>query len=189
MILTILILIVLLWTFYTGWRRGMVGQLVYFIGYAITFFIATQKYEIVGQKLELWIPYPEAALNQTMTFYSSDMLLKLSHSFYAAMGFMLIMFIGWVLTHFIGIFFRSHRRNFIGRINRLCGGVLNMIFGYIGLFLILYVLTFIPINAIQLQLAQSPLAQWMIRNTPLLSEWIYQWWIVNISQPVLQKGM
>lgn len=182
MILTILILLVLLWTFYTGWRRGVIGQIIYFAGYSITFFVATQYYETLGQQLQLWIPYPEVALNQTMTFYQSSMLMQLNHSFYAAMGFMAIMFVGWLLTHFIGFLFRSRRHSLLGHINRLCGGIMNMIFGYIGIFLILYVLTLIPINSVQLQLAQSPLAQWMIRNTPMLSEWIYNWWIVNVPR-------
>lgn len=181
MILTFLILLVLLWTFYTGWRRGIIGQIVYFIGYGLSFVVASQYYEVLGEKLQLWIPYPEAALNQNMLFYQANQVLNLDQSFYAAMGFMTIMAIGWLLTHFIGVFFRSRGQGIVSHLNRFIGAIVNMIFGYIGIFLILYVLTLLPVDSIQTQLAQSQLAQWMIENTPALSEWIYTWWITNVQ--------
>lgn len=181
MILTVIILIVLIWTFYTGWRRGILGQIIYFLGYGLSFVLASRYYETLGEKLQLWIPYPEAALNQHLLFYQANAVLHLDRSFYAAMGFMLIMAIGWLVTHFIGTFFRSSGYGIISKVNRLCGGIINMIFGYIVIFLVLYVLTLLPINGIQLQLEQSQLAQWIIQNTPALSEWIYTWWITDMQ--------
>ena len=51
--LTILIIICLGTSFYAGYRRGLMLQIVYGVGYVLSFVVAQKKYRALGEKLEL----------------------------------------------------------------------------------------------------------------------------------------
>lgn len=187
MILSIIIIVLLLLAFYAGYRRGFLRELVYLAGYAVVFVAAAYWYQPLADKISLWIPYPTPEIGTTLGFYSQKLLLTLSKSFYAAVAFFMILFIGWLLVRLIGAL--CHRLTYIGsqssflRIaSGLIGGVIHTVVMYVFITLVLFLLSFIPLESVQTMLDDSPIATAMVKETPVISETIYQLWITNIQK-------
>lgn len=180
--LTIIILVLLLIGFYTGARRGLVLQIVYSVGYILSFAIAKLYYTDLAKKIELYIPYPSATESTHMVFFSQPLSFDLDGAFYGAVAFMLILFAGWLLTRFIGMFF--HKLMFfpiLKQLNTLGGGLISLLVMYVGIFLILSVLSLIPMESIQSLYETSGVAQFIVKKTPFFSKAIYEWWIVQMT--------
>ncbi|KRN27457.1 integral inner membrane protein [Lactobacillus selangorensis] len=178
--LDLLIIILLLYAIYAGARRGIALQLVYTIGYLLSFGLARLFFRQLGPSLELWIPYPSATLASDFTFFSSKVGLTLDKSFYAGIAFLMILFAGWLVTRFVAIFF--HQLTYVPfkkHINHIGGGLLGFLVVYCGITLVLSLLAVIPITAIQSLLAHSFLAGLMIQHTPILSHQIWTWWLLK----------
>ncbi|MGX7417507.1 CvpA family protein [Carnobacterium gallinarum] len=176
--LSIGIIIVLAIGFYGGARRGLVLQVVMTVGYLLSYLIARIYYIKLGANLELFVPYPSATENSKFVFFDHAMGLELDKAFYNAVAFMLILFVGWLLTRFIGsMLTKLTFFPVIKQANYLGGGILSFLVVYVGIFLVLYVAAMIPMEVIQGALRQSSLAQMIVKNTPILSNQIYQWWI------------
>ena len=62
----------------------------------------------------------------------------------------------------------------IGTVDRLAGGVLSLLVGYVIIFLVLLVLQLWPAEWWQLQLANSGLARLIIDQTPALAHLVLQ---------------
>lgn len=178
---TILCIIVIATGMYAGYRRGIVLEGVYAVGYMLSFFMASQKYQVIGDKIELFIPYPAPTRTTKLLFFDQKLLFDLDKGFYAALGFVIILFVGYLLTRFVGMLcygltFKSvFRKN-----NQLLGGILNGVLTYIGLVIALYMLSMIPLDRLQTALHNSTLARMMIEHTPMLSAQLYEWWIQKI---------
>lgn len=178
MLLTIAILIILVLGVYGGARRGLVLQLVMTLGYFISYFVASQYYKILGEKLNLFIPYPAASESTQFSFYNQAIGFGLDQAFYNGVAFMLILFIGWLLTRFVGRLLNSLTYiPVLKQVNTLGGAALAFIVSYTGIFLILVLLTMLPFDSIQKAFNDSRLAQMIVENTPILSKQIYDWWI------------
>lgn len=187
MMISFIIMVMLLLAFYVGYRRGFLREIVYLAGYAFVFYLATQWYQPLGEKLSLWIPYPTPELNTQLGFYSQKLLLTLSQSFYAAMAFCLILFIGWLLVRFIGLLcyrltYIGSQFTFISIASGLLGGVIHTVITYIFITMMLFVASFIPLQSVQDALDNSPIATAMIKETPVISNTIYRLWVTDIQQ-------
>ena len=55
--LGILFLLICLFAFYNGARRGVALQLVHLAGFVIAFFVALSNYKALGTHIELYVPY------------------------------------------------------------------------------------------------------------------------------------
>ena len=66
--LTILILLLLAFGFYTGAKRGLILQVLYSVGYLISYFVARIYYKEVASHLELYIPYPSVTPTSKLVF-------------------------------------------------------------------------------------------------------------------------
>lgn len=91
---------------------------------------------------------------------------------------MLIALIGWLVTNFVVMFFNKvvyydifKYANYIG------GGIINLLITYGIIFVMLFILSLIPIEFIQQQFVDSPLAYWIVSQTPILSETAAQAWL------------
>lgn len=167
--------------FYTGVRRGAALQLLYTLGYCITFICARLFYKPLGDKLELLIPYPTATEHSQMLFFDQETAIHLDKSFYAGVGFICILFIGWVIVRFLGIFFYQYTFVPIKQvINFWVGGFLGWFMMYIGIFFVLYLFSLIPISSIQDYFSQSALLRSIVKYTPYFSKLTYKLWITQI---------
>lgn len=182
MILTVVILFVLLLSLYSGARRGLVLQLVLTIGYAVSFWFALTYYQHLSEYAEMLIPYPTPTSSTSNPFvlYGMDFLFNLDGAFYKGVSFILILFAGWLVTRLIGGLF-----NFLADIpvvrtlNAIGGAILSFFVHYVGLFLVLLVLSTVPLPIIQNQFEASNVARNIVTTTPELSTQFYDWWIIE----------
>lgn len=179
--LTLGILCLLGIAFYSGARRGLAMQLVYSGGYFISYLVAQANYQKLAPRLELLIPYPSITEDSKMIFYNQDIALELDQAFYAAVAFLLILFTGWMITRFLAIFLR--KLTFIPILKQfdwIAGGALCLIVAYVGIFLLLTVASYVPIDAVQHQFEASTLARDIVSGTPILTKQIESLWITRM---------
>lgn len=180
--LTIVIIIALAVGFYTGFRRGLVLQSIRLLGYIITFVLATRYFEPLSRFVEMVIPFPSVQPDTTLTFYDEAASFLIDAAFYRVVTFILIGIIGWLLTNFLSILFsRVMYFDFLNQMDAIGGGVINLLITYVILFLFLFVLSLVPIEFIQQQFVDNPIAYSIVSNTPFLSNFAAETWLqVNI---------
>ncbi len=172
------ILILLAIAFYSGARRGFALQIVYTVGYTISLIVARTFYQELATHLELLIPYPAATEDSKMVFFSAAEALHLDKAFYGAVAFLLILFLGWLVTKFVAIFFRKLTfLPVVKQLNTFGGGILNFVVVYVGIFLVLFVLSMVPLDTIQNLFRNSFLASFIVEHTPFFSKTVYDWWV------------
>ena len=176
--LTLIIVLSLLWGIYTGVRRGLILQVVYTVGYFISFLVAREYYAVVAEKIDLLVPYPSIELGKELLFYSEQVSFVLDQAFYNGLAFILLLFAGWLVTRFVGSMLNSLAFfPIIKQLNELGGAALGFLIQYIGIFLLLTLASMIPLDFIQQLYVDSDLAAWMVSETPYFSRLIYEWWI------------
>ncbi|MBO0476629.1 CvpA family protein [Vagococcus sp. DIV0080] len=181
MMLTILIILCLGTSFYAGYRRGLMLQLVYGLGYVASFVVAQSQYKALGKKLELLVPYPAPTEKTSLVLFDKNLIFDLDKAFYAGFAFILIVFIGWLLTRFVGMLcYGLTFRPVIQKGNDLAGGVLNALLTVVGLTLCLTLLAMVPLDFIQNLFKKSSLARFLVDSTPIISNLLHNWWITKI---------
>jgi len=179
--LTILILFFLGTSFYAGYRRGFLLQGVYSVGYILSFMAARMYYKNLGRKLELLVPYPSPTQTTKLVLFDKSLIFDMDKAFYAGFAFVFIVFVGWALTRFIGMFcYKLTFKPIIKRGNDLIGGILNVILTLVGLTLFLTLLAMIPMDFIQKLFQKSFLARAFVSSMPVISNWLNNWWITKI---------
>lgn len=179
--LNLLILFILLIAFFSGARRGFTMQIFYTIGYILSFIAAQHFYKSLASHLELYIPYPAVTSNSKMVFFDQTFSFRLDEAFYAGVAFLLILFAGRLITRFIGIFVHSLTYvPILRQVDWIAGGVLSVALAYVTIFLLLSLLSFVPVAAIQDQFSGNSLAHFIVDKTPFLTDKIQNLWIDNV---------
>lgn len=180
MLLSLIIILLLLLSLYSGAKRGLVLQLVLTIGYVISFYFALTYYKTVSEWVEMLVPYPSpsASAESPFVLYGQEITFSLDQGFYNGAAFIGILVIGWILTRFIGGLLNFLTKiPVVKQLNAIGGSVVGFIVQYVGVFLILFLLSMIPISFIQSQFESSALARVIVSETPELSSNIYNWWV------------
>ncbi len=176
--MTLGIIFILFIGMYSGARRGLVLQLILTVGYALSYYFASQYYLKAADHLKLLVPYPQASLNDTFVYYDQAIALHLDDAFYNGISFLLLLGIGWLLTRFVGGLLNGVTAlPIIKQVNKLGGAVLGGVVSYVAIFLLLFILTMLPLGFIQEQFAHNALAQSIVEHTPKISHQIYEWWV------------
>lgn len=176
--LTIIIVILLFWGVYTGVRRGLILQVVYTVGYFLSFVIARNYYVLVADKINLLVPYPSIEFGKELVFYNEQVSFILDQAFYNGLAFVLILAAGWLVTRIVGSMLNSLAfLPIIKTLNNLGGGILGFLIQYIGIFLVLTLASMMPVDIIQQQFSESELAYRIVSDTPYISQAIYEWWV------------
>ncbi|PTY87310.1 CvpA family protein [Heyndrickxia sporothermodurans] len=176
----LVILLILIIGFFVGLKRGFILQLIHITGFIIAFAVAYMYFKDLAPHLKLWIPYPALDENKSISMLLSG--LNLEDAYYRAIAFAIIFFATKIILHIIG-----SALDFVARIpilkqlNVWAGGILGLLEVYLIIFIILYIGALLPIESIQHALDQSFIAKGIIKNTPILSNQIENWWISNIS--------
>lgn len=179
--LTLVILFAILLSFYSGYRRGLAYQLVFVVGYALSFVVAMMFYQRLGSHLDLFVPYPSVTSNSKMVYYSIEQAFNLDKAFYAGTAFILILVIGWLLPHLIAIFFKDLLfRVMIPQYDGLIAGILQVFIVYLAIFLLLKAVSFVPMALVQDQLEKSGLARFIIEHSLFLSPMFENLWVTRI---------
>lgn len=176
--LSIIIVIALAFGFYNGYRRGLIMQVLRLIGYIVSMVLATQFYKPLSEVVEMVVPFPAIRPDSQLVLYNEAVSLTIDQAFYRVITFVLIALIGWLVTNFVVMFFNKvvyydifKYANYIG------GGIINLLITYGIIFVMLFILSLIPIEFIQQQFVDSPLAYWIVSQTPILSETAAQAWL------------
>ena len=101
--LSILLVLILIWHFYIGYSRGIILQTYYFIASIVSLVIASQFYQILAEKITLWIPYSNASQGATVNFFTDVNIFDLDQVYYA--GVALQPFMWWFICFFVSSVF------------------------------------------------------------------------------------
>lgn len=178
--LSLLIVLLLIYGFYMGARRGLAMQAFYTIGYAVFFALALLTFRFLGPKFEMIVPYPSANLGSEFAFFSTKVGMELDNAFYRAFAFIFVCFIGWIIMRFAGLYFK--RLTYVpmsNDVNLLSGGILGFIVTYMTIFMILMIMAMIPVSGIQHALSHSFVASAIIEASPIVSKWLPSLWIAS----------
>ena len=175
--LDLAVLIIFCFGFLIGLKRGFILQLIHLTGFIIASIIAYLYYEQLAPKLTLWVPYPNISTDLTLPFVFDNV--NLEDAYYRAIAFVVIFFAVKILLQIIGSML-----DFVAQIpvlkqlNILGGGMLGFIEVYLIMFILLFIAALLPIESIQGSITNSILAEFMIKNTPILSQLIQDLWII-----------
>ncbi|NYF25098.1 CvpA family protein [Sporosarcina sp. JAI121] len=175
--LDLLIIILLFGGLVTGFRRGLIVQIIHMTGFIIALAVAYSYYKQLAEKFVLWIPYPGVTAGSKLSM-SVDKL-DLDETFYRLLAFVLIfLVVKFVFQLIASMFDFLTYLPVLGFLARITGAVFGFIEFYILMFLILYLLAMLPIDFVQDQISNSLLAKSMFEHTPLLSETVKKWWYI-----------
>lgn len=176
--LSFVILLALAYFFYAGARRGMWLQLIHVAGYLLSLLLAMLLYKPVGNALTLLVPYPSATEQSQFVFFTNKVGLTLDTAFYRGVGFIVVLLLGWLATRLVALFFHDLTyRQVDRRLSIVVGGGLNVLMGYLFIFLLLYLLALVPLTEIQNLLANSFMAKTIVRYSPGLTQFFTTLWI------------
>lgn len=175
-----IIVVILIFGFLIGLKRGFILQLFHLLGFIIAFIVAVKYYDVLGERLALWIPYPELSSDNSWADFLQA--LPLENGFYNAIAFVIIFFVVKIILQII-----ASMLDFVASlpilhsVNKLFGAILGFVEIYLILFLILYILALTPIGGIQSWMNDSSIALFMIEHTPYLSEKVKELWFTGMS--------
>lgn len=189
--ITILILLILIYGAYSGYKNGTVIELLKAVGYGIVLIFAFDYYKQLSEFLELIIPYPTvfAPESNPYYFYDANMIFSMDQSYYNIISFGIIFLIGWLIVKFIVrlVSYTLMRLKAPEPFNSIGGAILGFIMNYLGVYFILFFLSTIPLSFIQEGLDNSFAARNMITSTPVVSEQFHDRFIVEVNREAVEN--
>lgn len=172
------VLIILIFGFLLGLKRGFILQLVHLTGFLIAFIVSYSYYEKLAPTLTLWVPYPNLSSNSTLSFLFDNV--NLEDAYYRAISFVVIFFAVRILLQIVAsmLDFIAHIP-ILKQLNIWAGGLLGFIEVYLIMFIILFIAALLPIESIQTSLTGSILAELIVKQTPILSQLVQDLWIID----------
>lgn len=176
MILTTIILVILLGCWINGRQNGLMAIIIHTATYLIGWLLARVGSRPLGMALSAILP---SITNQQNTVSVTHNVVASSNQFfYNGIAFMLIFYGVTFLSRWLLKRLRFLKKvPVVGTANRWLGGLLDVLVGYLIIFMLLVILQVWPGEWWQNQLAESGLAQWMITQTPLLASEAIHWFI------------
>ncbi|HFI0353779.1 TPA: CvpA family protein [Streptococcus suis] len=180
--ISLVILLILAWSFYIGYSRGLVLQAFYGLSSILALVIATATYKKWIAFLYLWVPFANATQGSSTYYFDENYLFDLDKVFYAGLAFLLIYILIYGLARFVGIFVHLLEEfNPDTRTTNLISGAIAVLVTCLSLQIVLVLLSTIPLAAIQDRLHGSFLANFMIQYTPFTSSFFKSLWLSNIA--------
>ncbi|CAJ1228554.1 CvpA family protein [Levilactobacillus zymae] len=175
MLLSIGIVLILAWGFYRGFHRGLVLQLLLTVGYLVVWIAARFGAKPLASGLSQF--FGNLSLNSSVSAVTAS---QSSAFFLNGLAFSAILTVGYFVVRRV-----SYGLNkvtwlpVIHQVNSLAGGLINLAIRYVIIFLLLNLLILLPIDSFQATYKTSTVAQWVVKETPVLSHQVYQWWLTQ----------
>lgn len=189
--LSLFILLVLFVGAYSGYKQGIVLQLLETIGYVIAIIFTLDYYKLLSEYLYLLIPYPTpfAPQSNPYLFYDEEFMFTLDMSYYDLLAFLALFIVGWGIIKFTTKFisYTLEKLRAPESISGIGGALLGLLVNYMGAFFILVILTTIPYEIVQDTLKESAIADTMITSTPKVSDSVYQVFIQDVYEEVAKN--
>ncbi len=175
--LSLLIIILLVFGFFIGLRRGFILQAIHLVSFFIAFIIAAIYYDDLAEKLILWIPYPNFD-NEVISFVFDA--INAETAYYNGVSFVIIFFAIKILLQVIGTMLDFLANiPIIKQLNVWAGSILGFLEMYLIIFVLLYIGSTVPIGFVQQTIEQSFMATFIIEHTPILTQKIQELWIAK----------
>lgn len=179
--ISILLLLILAWSFYIGYRRGIILQAYYLVATIVSAYFASKYYLALGQKFNLLIPYANPQEGQGTFFFPSSQLFQLDKVFYAGVGFLLAFTIFYCISRLLGLFLNLVPTKLVdGKYFRIGAGVLSVVVTLFVLQMMLTILATVPLQIVQNSLENSFVARHIIQSIPFTTNFIKQLWVTKI---------
>ncbi|MBC5637526.1 CvpA family protein [Ornithinibacillus hominis] len=175
----LVLIVLLLFGFLVGLKRGLILQAVHLLGFIVAFIVAASFYDDLSKHLEQFIPYPTLTDDSLWADFLAA--LPIENAFYNAISFAVIFFaakIGLqILASMIDVIASLPILN---SINKIFGAILGFLEVYLILFVILYIIVLTPVGTIQEYVNNSNVALFIVEHTPYFSEKIKDLWFNHI---------
>lgn len=176
-----ILLIILLFGFLVGLKRGLILQVLHIVGFIVAFIVAAMYYDELGPKLLLWIPYPELSDESLLASFLQS--LPVETAFYHAVAFVIIFIAVKIVMQIIASMLDFVASiPVINSINKWLGGIFGFIEVYLIAFIILYILALTPIEIVQEWINGSTLALFILEQTPYFSNKITELWFSFMNE-------
>ncbi|KFZ43950.1 hypothetical protein CS060_11360 [Anoxybacillus flavithermus] len=167
----LLICFILLMGLMIGLKRGFILQFIHMTGFLIAFLVAYNYYDQLAPRLKLWVPYPSFGDGETMKLLIEST--NLDEAYYRAIAFAVLFFVAKIVMQMIGSMLDFVAQlPLLKSVNRWAGGALGFMEVYLLLFVLLYVSALVPVSAIQQPLHNSFIASFIVKHTPILSNFV-----------------
>lgn len=170
-ILDVIITVMLLLSFWQGWRQGFVMQLTKIVGLILSAVVAFQYHRPVAEQLERWIPL--SGMGQSASSFASSPFVQ--NGLYNIVAFLLLSFVTGLVVRYIGSLLNSVAQlPVLSLINRLAGSVIAFVKTGLVFLLVLAVVSLIPVEGVQHILAGSSFAAYVKQEMPTILDWVKQ---------------
>ena len=179
--ISILLLLVLAWGFYIGYRRGLLLQVYYLIQpWHLFLWLASFTRGLVSNFI-CWSLMQIRRKGQGTFFFPSDQLFQLDKVFYAGIGYLLVFGIVYSIGRLLGLLLHLlPSKKLGGKLFQVSAGILSMLVTLFVLQMVLTILATIPLAAIQNPLEKSIVAKYIIQSIPVTTSWLKQIWVTNL---------
>jgi len=177
---SLIIILLLVFGFFVGLKRGLILQLLHLTGFIIAFIVAANYYDELGPRIALWVPYPE--LTDDSAWAEFLQMLPLETGFYNAIAFAIIFFAVKIILQII-----ASMLDFVAAIpilnsvNKLLGSIFGFLEIYLILFIVLYILALTPLETVQGWINNSSIALFILEQTPYFSEKVMELWLTYME--------
>ena len=179
--ISIILLLIIAWSFYIGYRRGILLQAYYLVATIVSAYFASNYYLSLGQKFNLLIPYANPQEGQGTYFFSSNQLFQLDKVFYAGIGFLLAFTVFYCIGRLLGLFLNLVPTKILEeKYYRIAAGVLSVGVTLFVLQMMLTILATVPLQIVQNSLENSFVARHIIQSIPITTGLIKQLWVTKI---------
>ncbi|MBC2018657.1 CvpA family protein [Listeria seeligeri] len=173
MILNAIILIILVCSFFAGFRAGLIKQLILLVGYILAFFVSYTYYEDLAPHLT-FIPYPNVDSTSGLSAILQE--LRTETAYYNVLAFVIIFIVAIIIVHMLASLAGGLTKiPILRQINGLLAAVIGVINTYLFIFVALFIMAVYPATWTENVLHSSSIAQWILENTPILSMQFYDW--------------
>ncbi|SRR5690625_2787848 len=175
----LVLFVLLILGFFIGLKRGFILQLFHLTGFIIAFLIAILYYKDLAARLELWIPYPRTTDDHFWNMITESSFLE--GAFYNGISFFAIFVIVKIIMQIV-----ANMLDFVANLpilnglNNLLGAILGFIETYFIMFVVLFILSLIPMEIIQDYIQRSHIATFIIDKTPILSNQLKDLWFIDL---------
>lgn len=97
--LDLAIILLLIFGFFIGLKRGFILQLVHLTGFIIAYIVANLYYDDLAPRLTLWVPYPNLGTVAPLKLLGENG--NMEEAFYRAISFVIIFFAVKILLQII----------------------------------------------------------------------------------------
>ncbi len=175
LVLSLIILAVLIFGFRRGYRRGLVLQVINTIGYIVVWIVARVGARPLASGIGQFVG--NLSLNSSVSAVTAS---ESSSFFLNGLAFSAILTVGFFIVHRLANGINKVTwLPVIHQVNSLAGGLINLAIRYVVIFLTLNLLILVPISGFQSSYQASPVAQWIVKQTPVLSKRVFSWWLTE----------